>query len=118
MTGDSHRATLCTTVCLDAMRLGIFALLIVAVQTTSAAADSCKDDKPFDAATFKERVKFLASKELDGRAPGSTGDAATRKLIVERFTCLGLSPAFGTSYEQAFTADNAKTANVVGSIKG
>lgn len=99
------------------MRLASIALVLVA-HTADASADSCKDDAAFDEATFKERVKFLASKELDGRTPGSKGDAATRKLITERFTCLGLSPAFGTSYEQAFTADGAKTANVVGSIKG
>ncbi len=99
------------------MRRVLVALCVVAT-AGRARAESCKDDTPFDEATFKTRVAFLASKEHDGRAPGTAGDTATRKMIVERFTCLGLSPAFGRSYEQAFTADNAKTANVVGSIKG
>lgn len=97
--------------------LGIAALLIVGM-AGRANAESCKDDQPFDEATFKARVAFLASKELDGRAPGTTGDAAARKMIVDRFTCLGLSPAFDTSYEQTFTAEKKTTANVVGYIAG
>lgn len=100
------------------VRLGIVALSITCLFAGRANAESCKDDTPFDAATFKARVGFLASEELDGRAPGSTGDAAARKMIVDRFTCLGLSPAFGTSYEQAFVADQQTTANVVGYIAG
>jgi Zn-dependent M28 family amino/carboxypeptidase len=79
---------------------------------------SCEDDTPFDQATFEARVAFLASKELDGRAPGSTGDAAARKMIAERFECLGLAKAFGTSYEQSFVANKKTTANVVGYIAG
>lgn len=79
---------------------------------------SCVDDgKPFDIATLKERVSFLASKELDGRAPDTDGDRATRKLIAERFACLGLTPA-GESYELPFEAEGKPTANVVGYIKG
>lgn len=92
--------------------------LVVVARTAGASADSCKDDAPFDEATFKARVAFLASKENDGRAPGSAGEIATRKLIVERFTCMGLEPAFGKIYEQAFVVDGAKTQNVVGVIKG
>ena len=45
---------------------------------------SCIDDgKPFDQAMLRERVVTLASKELDGRVPGTDGDRATRKLIVD-----------------------------------
>ena len=100
------------------MRLAILALSIIA--TVGTARAECKDATatPFDEATFKARVAFLASKELDGRAPGTPGDAAARKLIVERFTCLGLSPAFGTSFEQAFMVDKHTTANVVGYLAG
>ncbi len=126
MTGDCRRATACTNRCLDLVRqrvrrgglasLGVVALLVAL--TAEASAESCKDDAPFDEATFKARVERLAGKELDGRAPGTKGDAAAREAIVDRFTCLGLSPAFGSSYEQAFTADNKTTANVVGSIQG
>ncbi|MFN0251029.1 MAG: M28 family metallopeptidase [Kofleriaceae bacterium] len=102
--------------------LGIAAVVLVATAATALAdaakPTSCKDDEPFDQATFETKVAFLASKELDGRAPGSTGDAAARKMIAERFECLGLSKAFGASYEQAFVANTKTTANVVGYIAG
>ena len=79
---------------------------------------SCVDDgKPYDVAVLKERVAFLASKELDGRAPDTDGDRATRKLIADRFRCLGLTPA-GSDYELPFTAEGKPTANVVGYIQG
>lgn len=66
-----------------------------------------------DTRSQKEKVAFLASAANDGRAPGSAGDVATRKYLVEQFTCLGLTPAFD-GYEQPF----GKTANVVGYIQG
>jgi len=65
-------------------RLVLAALLVWA--SPALADPSCVDDgKPYDLATMKERVAFLASPRLDGRAPGSTGDAATRAFLVERF---------------------------------
>jgi len=81
---------------------------------------SCIDDaKPFDAKLLKERVEVLASKELDGRAPDTDGDRATRKLIVERFTCLGLTGAGKHgSFELPFETTGKTTANVVGYLEG
>ncbi|MDX2090915.1 MAG: M20/M25/M40 family metallo-hydrolase [Kofleriaceae bacterium] len=94
--------------------------LALCAWTRLADADtaSCIDGKPYDAKILRDRVGFLASKELDGRAPGTDGDKATRAFLVDQFRCLGLQPAFGTSYEQAFTADGQTTANVVGVIPG
>lgn len=89
-----------------------------------AAADapaSCVDDgKPYDTRSMSARVAYLASRELDGRAPGTAGDRAARTHIVERFRCLGLTPAGDDGgYEQAFEdGDNNKTANVLGFIAG
>ena len=61
------------------------------VPAKPAPPPSCIDDgKPFDQVVLRERVTTLASKELDGRVPGTDGDRATRKLIVDRFRCLGL----------------------------
>lgn len=117
LSGDSGRATSSTTPCLGPVgHLLVVAILLAG--TARASAESCKDDEPFDADTFEARVAHLASKELDGRAPGSSGDAAARQMIVERFTCLGLSPAFGASYEQELVVDTKPTANVVGWIAG
>lgn len=82
----------------------------------AAAVASCVDDgKPFDEAALRARLEALASKELDGRAPGTDGDRAARKIIAERFRCLGLSAAGDDDgYAQAF----GDTANVVGYIPG
>ena len=80
----------------------------------------CVDDgSPYDAAALRERVAYLASPELDGRAPGSPGDTAARAYLAGRFRCLGLVPAgAGDSYEQPFVADGHATANLVGYLPG
>jgi hypothetical protein len=80
----------------------------------------CVDDgAPYDAAVLRARVGYLASGELDGRAPGTAGDAAARRYLADRFRCLGLVPAgAGDSYEQPFVADGRATANVVGYLPG
>jgi hypothetical protein len=85
---------------------------------SDAAIDStasCVDGKPFDEAILRERIAFLASSDLDGRAPGTDGDHAARAFIVEQFQCLGLLPAGDDGgFEQSFD----RTANIVGYIPG
>lgn len=86
----------------------------------AAALKSCiADGKPYDLAVIRERVTLLAAPGLDGRFPGTPGDARARAFIAEQFACLGLVPT-GTagSYEQRFTDDGDTTANVVGYVKG
>ncbi len=94
----------------------------VAVATVPGPADTgCVDDgKPYDTTVLGARIANLASIENDGRAPGTAGDRAARAHIVERYRCLGLSPAGDNGgYEQAFEdGEKNKTANVVGFIKG
>ena len=54
------------------------------VPAKPAPPPSCIDDgKPYDQTVLRERVTFLASKELDGRVPGTEADRLTRKLIAE-----------------------------------
>ena len=88
----------------------------------AAAVDpSCVDDgTPYDEHVLRDRLAFLASPELDGRAPGSTGDVKARAFIEARFRCLGLLPAGeGGGFAQPFVADSGKdTANLVGYIPG
>ena len=84
---------------------------------TDAAPPSCIAGTPYDQKTFEERVAFLASKALDGRAPGTDGDKKARAFIVEKFRCLGLAPA-GKDFELPFEAAGKDTANVVGVVKG
>lgn len=100
--------------------------VIVASAPTPAPAPkpapvrSCVDDgKPYDVAVLEERVAFLASKELDGRAPDTDGDRKARALIAERFRCLGLTGAGEDgAFELPFVADGKPTANVVGYLPG
>lgn len=91
------------------------------VTPVAEAPKRCIDDaKPFDPAVMRGRLEVLASKEWDGRAPGTAGDKAARALIAERFRCLGLAPAGDDdTYEQAFeTRAGVATANVIGMIEG
>jgi hypothetical protein len=110
--------------------LGLATALVAGARPSRAAEPaSCVDGAPFDAALLRARVAYLASAELDGRAPGTAGDAAARAYIAERFRCLGLAPGGDEGgYEQRFTADRdseraappraAPTANVIGYVTG
>ena len=74
----------------------------------------------YDQAQMQKHLRFLASKELAGRAPGTPGDAAARKYVAERFAAIGVQPAGDDgSFDQAFTnSEKTKSFNVVGMIKG
>ena len=100
------------------MKLAL-ALLVAAARIAHADTD-CHDADPFAAQTLHDRLAALAAPDLDGRAPGTAGDAAARAIITARFTCAGLV-ALGDAgtFAQAFTAANGQpTANVVGMIPG
>jgi hypothetical protein len=107
--------------CLRAMKLAI--LVGLACATRAAHAD-CRDADPFDATTLHDRLARLAAPELDGRAPGTPGDAAARAIIEERFACAGVVPAGDVvdghaGFSQAFTAqDGSPTASLIGIVPG
>jgi hypothetical protein len=86
----------------------------------SAAPASCVDGDVFSATAMKDQLTFLASPDLDGRAPGSPGDSKARTYVADRFACLGLTPAGDDGgFAQAFTSlDKHKTANLIGYVKG
>lgn len=48
--------------------------------------------KVFDATEFKKHVAYLASDELEGRAPGSAGWAKAAEYVIGQFKDSGLSP--------------------------
>lgn len=98
------------------MGIRAFALLTLSgcVATSVADTPKCTDGNAYDRAALHTDLAALASKENDGRAPGSPGDEAARKHITERLACLGLTPT-----SQAFTAQNGNpTANVYAVLKG
>jgi Zn-dependent M28 family amino/carboxypeptidase len=82
------------------------------------APPSCIDGTPYDLDVMRDRLEFLAAPELDGRAPETDGDLEVRELIVEQFTCLGLTPVTESGFEVPFETEDKKTANVVGYIAG
>jgi hypothetical protein len=106
----------------------------IAVAVDAGVADagppSCIAGTPYDQKTFEDRVAFLASKELDGRVPGTDGDQQARAFVAEKFRCLGLAPAGpersreklaavkAIDFELPFEAAGKDTANVVGVVKG
>lgn len=98
------------------MKLVAAAVMMALCSPAFADDKSCVDDAtPYATKVLKARLEILASKKLDGRVPGTDGDRAARAHIVERMTCLGLSPGGKDgSYEQPFD----KTANVIGYIAG
>jgi hypothetical protein len=81
---------------------------------------SCVDDgDPFAVDTLRDRVAYLASPALGGRAVGTAGDRAAREHVAARFRCLGLAPAGDDGgYEHAFVAGDHHSANIVGLIAG
>jgi len=88
--------------------------------TGAGAADpACDDRDPFDPAALRDRVARLAAPALDGRAPGTPGDAAARGYLAAEFACAGLVPAGDAgTYTQAFVAGGHPTANLVGYLPG
>ena len=80
--------------------------------------EECAQSAAYDLDAMTADLAYLASPELDGRAPGSEGDVAARTFVEERFACLGLEP-LGEGYQQAFTdSDENETANVLARIPG
>ncbi|HEV7559289.1 MAG TPA: M20/M25/M40 family metallo-hydrolase [Kofleriaceae bacterium] len=91
----------------------------VVPRVDAAVPAPCADEAaPYDEAALRARLAILASKDLDGRVPGTAGDTAARAYITERFRCLGIAEAGTTGYEQPFDAAGHATANLVGTIAG
>lgn len=82
--------------------------------------EGCAAAADYDVEAMTADLAYLASPELDGRAPGSQGDGAARAFVAERFACLGLEPlGDGGGYPQAFSDfDGYETANVLAMIGG
>lgn len=55
-----------------------------------------------DATGLLRDVQLLSAPEMEGRAVGTLGGKRAREYVAARFAALGLEPAFGRSYQQAF----------------
>ena len=81
---------------------------------TGNAPTGCDRASAFDPEAMRADLTWLASPELDGRAPGTGGDVATRDFVADRFTCLGIPETV-----QAFTdSEGNDTANILGLVAG
>lgn len=49
-----------------------------------------------------ERIKYLASDELEGRFPGTKGDSLAEKYLIKEFKSYGLIPAGDDGYKEHF----------------
>lgn len=80
----------------------------------------CERSDAYDQAAMTADLAYLASPELDGRAPGSEGDDLARAFVADRFACLGLVElGTGEGFHQSFTDDAGNpTGNVLGMIPG
>jgi len=91
--------------------------LFIAVSLSLAAQTVALQNRLLD------DLRTLASIELGGRRTGTEGAAKARKFLQSRFTEIGLKPAFGNSYEQAFEFKNRRGetlqgVNLAGIIEG
>ena len=95
------------------------ALCLVPIAACAPPMPECAS-VPYDQESMRADVEWLAAPELDGRVPGTAGDAEARRMVSSRFECFGLSTIDGgSSYEQPFTdASDRSTANVVGVVEG
>jgi hypothetical protein len=95
----------------------LFALLLAGCETVPVPVCG---EPTFDPDVMWSEVDYLASPQLDGRAPGSDGDWAARQMVADRFACLGLEPmADLDGYDQIFVdSEGNETGNVIGFLPG
>src|SRR5262245_22767848 len=74
---------------------------VIASAVAIAQAPAAKSPPPISADARMTTVRTLASKEYQGRAAGTEGNAKARAYIRQRFETLGLQP-IGTSLENQF----------------
>lgn len=95
----------------------IFLFVCIAVSLTLSAQTAVTQSRLLD------DLRILASVEMEGRRTGTEGAVKARKFLQNRFTEIGLKPAFGNSYEQSFEFKNRRGetlqgVNLAGVIEG
>ncbi|MHB1158159.1 MAG: M28 family peptidase [Phycisphaerales bacterium] len=103
------------------MRIHRLFICLVGVVFIGGCAGGQRVREPLtgEAAAYRRDVETLASAKLEGRGAGTAGNEAAAAWIVEQFREIGLKPAFGGSYLQAFAlADGTVVRNVGGYLPG
>jgi hypothetical protein len=86
-------------------RLGVLVLCLLPALVRAQVSTSAEKAaaRGIDAAALRAHVGFLASDLLEGRGPGTRGDALAQQYLATQFQLLGLEPAGpGGSYLQPF----------------
>lgn len=98
----------------------LFAVVIgIALVGGCAGVQRASEPLTGEAAAYRRDVATLASAKLEGRGAGTGGNELATAWIVEQFREIGLRPAFGGSYLQAFAlADGTVVNNVAGYLPG
>lgn len=76
---------------MHALRLAL--VLAVALPLAAQPAEVKKSFDDFRAAAIRAHTKFLSSDLLEGRGPGTRGDALATSYIAAQFEAMGLEPA-------------------------
>jgi Zn-dependent M28 family amino/carboxypeptidase len=92
-------------------------LLLAFLAVAPFAAARAQTAARVDAARLIADVEALSSPAMQGRRTGTAGGRRARTFILERFRDLGLTP-LGATYEQRFTFDVRRAANVVAMVRG
>src|SRR6187551_1139162 len=81
----------------------------IAVAVLTAASMLAASRVGLDTSRYLDHVKYLSSDELRGRGTGTPELEKAAKYLAGQYKAMGLEPAFGKSYLQAFTVTtNAK----------
>src|SRR5690242_10235616 len=67
-------------------------LLLALAADFKATSDESRASRAVTTSVIGGHIRALASDAMEGRAPGSAGDAAAQKYIEQRFQQLGLEP--------------------------
>jgi Zn-dependent M28 family amino/carboxypeptidase len=78
------------------------AALAVALAAAPAARTSPSAERAITADSIRAHVRFLASDLLEGRGPGTRGDALAQAYIADQLEALGLQPAGTQGFFQPF----------------
>jgi len=79
-----------------------YSLIFSSVALFSLPAQPCQYLSGDVASYLRHTISYLASDSLQGRYPGSPGDALAQEYIVAAFRQMELSPTFEGHYRQAF----------------
>jgi Zn-dependent M28 family amino/carboxypeptidase len=79
-----------------------------AVLVLGACQGSSRKAVPITVDEIAGHIRYLSSDQLEGRGVGSKGIDLAARYHEEYFRTMGLDPAFGTSYRQAFSLKGSR----------